>query len=158
MRSGRPILAAGVVLLLVAFATACGGQALPVNERGETKPPKPALTIVTAPAGLRDAPMALVGGVLEVDERRGCVLLSGRPVIWPVGTALVHRPLAIRLPDGRTLRPGDALRGGGGAVPASHWPEAMSGDVAALRRCAEKDDQVILLNHPDVGEIQIERA
>lgn len=89
---------------------------------------------------------AIVGGTLELDAKRGCVLLSGKPVVWPDGTILTTNPPAVRLPGGLDGRPGDVITGGGGEVPATGIRETtlrIKGDLSSALSCAP-DSAVIV--------------
>ncbi|MEO7267835.1 MAG: hypothetical protein ABIW49_01345 [Knoellia sp.] len=82
--------------------------------------------------------MAQVSGRLEMTERDCFVLRgpSGRevPLVWPQGTTSVAGdPTAVTLPDGRVVRSGMALAGGGGYGA----PNAASGDPAACGFAAD---------------------
>jgi len=39
-------------------------------------------------AGNEGEMTAIVGGTFELDPDRGCVLLDGKPVVWPAGTTV----------------------------------------------------------------------
>ena len=131
-----------MLLPAVTLAAACGGEA-PAGSGGADG--KPVASVVTARGDLRDSPVAAIRGLLEVDRARGCLLLSGRPVLWPVGTTLVDRSPALRLRDGRVVEPGDEVRGDGGNVRVSHAEALANDNVETLRRCAGQDEEVILL-------------
>lgn len=74
---------------------------------------------------------AIVAGIVDVDPDRGCVWLaqpdgSRYPVVWPLGTTGEEdgaEGFTIVLADGRRLRAGDRVEGGGGYVPAAWWDE-----------------------------------
>jgi len=90
---------------------------------------------------------ALPSGTLEIDLERGCVLLSGRPVVWPAETALALEPPELELPGGLTARSGDTIRGGGGALPAAHVRETaieIEGDVDKALECAPSAESIVV--------------
>lgn len=75
---------------------------------------------------------AIVSGLVEIDQRTGCVWLSEPsgaryPVIWPRGARAQPNPLAIRLADGQVVQTGDRVEGGGGYVDAD--AATASGDL-----------------------------
>jgi hypothetical protein len=94
-------------------------------------------------------PSALPGGALEIDLDRGCVLLSGHPVVWPKGTTLTSDPPLVRFPGGLTARPGDVVRGGGGGGYA--WQLrgttiGIDGDLERAVDCVRPHTEVIVFN------------
>ena len=103
--------------LIVAIAAGCGGDGDAANPAGEP-PATRGLALLTRAPGARDEPTAVVGGLLRFDRKRGCVLLSGRAVVWPSGTTLDGNT-AVRLPSGIVARGGDRVLGAGGVMPAS---------------------------------------
>lgn len=89
---------------------------------------------------------AIVGGTLDIDPDQGCILLSGKPAIWPAGTTLATDPLEFRLPTGLVLRPGDTVTGGGGEVPGNAIQETalrIEGDVTEALSCAPGSEVVV---------------
>lgn len=89
----------------------------------------------------------IVGGFLELDPDRGCVLLSGRPVVWPAATTLTGDPPELHLPGGLTARSGDTITGGGGEVPAARIRETsirIEGDLTRALKCAPADSIVLV--------------
>src|SRR5690242_1863758 len=62
---------------------------------------------------------AIVGGTFQVTRDGRCVLLSGKPVVWPADTSLTMDPPRIHLPTGLDASPGDVITGQGGEVPAA---------------------------------------
>ena len=103
--------------LIVAIAAGCGGDGAAANPAGEPRASRD-LALLTRAPGARDEPTAVVGGLLRFDRKRGCLLLSGRAVVWPSGTTL-HGNTAVRLPSGIAARAGDRVIGAGGVLPAS---------------------------------------
>jgi hypothetical protein len=92
---------------------------------------------------------AIVGGTLELDFGRGCVLLSGKPVVWPAETTLTTNPPELHLPDGLTARSGDKISGRGGEVPAARIRETsirIEGDLTRALTCAPADSEVIVFS------------
>lgn len=125
---------------LIAPASGCdlGGSERPSREGLLTR----------SPEGPQEDLNAIVGGVLELDLDRGCVLVAGKPVIWPAGTTLTTDPSELRLPGGQTARSGDTISSGGGAVPASGIRETsigIEGDLADALECAPAHSAVLLL-------------
>lgn len=110
---------------ILAALASCGGD--------DTAPGAEALAreyrLVTRTNGSTDEPGAEIGGTLAIDARRRCTLLSGRPVVWPLGTQMRDSPLAVVLPGGEEVRSGDSLTGGGGTIPLA--------DIAALSNLIE---------------------
>ena len=91
---------------------------------------------------------AIVGGTLELDPDRGCVLLSGKPVVWPAATTLKGDPLELHLPGGDIARSGDTITGGGGEIPAARIRETsirIEGDLTKALACAPADSEVLVL-------------
>jgi hypothetical protein len=92
---------------------------------------------------------AFVGGALQLDPARGCVLLSGRPVIWPADTILEGNPPKIHLTNGLIARHGDNVRGGGGGIPATAVRETVlriKGDLTHALSCAPTESTVVVFN------------
>jgi hypothetical protein len=90
----------------------------------------------------------LLRGTLELDSARGCVLLSGKPVVWPAETTLTTDPPEVHLPSGLTARSGDLITGGGGEVPATAIRETglrIEGDLTTALGCAGADSKVAVL-------------
>jgi hypothetical protein len=98
------------VLLL---AVGCGGsEQAPLTEGTE-------IDLPTHP-DWEDGPAALVAGTIEFDEETECVLVGISPgyrtlVVWPPGTRATRDPFRVVLSDGREIREGDYVQGGGGA-------------------------------------------
>lgn len=101
-------------LLTVAFAALAGGCDL----RGAEEPSRDGL-LTRSLDGDEGEMTAILRGTLALDPDRGCVLLSGMPVVWPAETTLTADPPELRLPGGLTARTGDTITGGGGEVPAA---------------------------------------
>ncbi|MDQ3121110.1 MAG: hypothetical protein M3Q59_01075 [Actinomycetota bacterium] len=83
-----------------------------------------------------------------LDLDRGCVLVSGKPVIWPAGTTLTTDPPELHLPGGSTARSGDTITSGGGEVDGARISETsigIEGDLAGALECAPADSKVLLL-------------
>lgn len=126
---------------LVALAIAVG--ALVVNRDGTNDHSELLLTrALSAQSFEMDA---LPRGTLEVDLERGCVRLSGQPVVWPTGTTLTGDPPVLRFPGGVTAVPGDTVYGGGGHVPRPvvRASEHVEGDVEAALECARRNTTVV---------------
>lgn len=90
---------------------------------------------------------AIMRGTLELDLDRGCVLLSGKPVVWPAGTTLSEDPPLLRFPNGAEAAPGDLVTGGGGEIPADRLGDttmSFEGDVQAARDCAPAAEEVVV--------------
>jgi hypothetical protein len=91
---------------------------------------------------------AVVGGRLGLDLARGCVLLSGKPVVWPAKTKLTTDPPEIHLPNGAVARQGDWIRGGGGEIVASQFDETRirfgEGNLDDVLACASTDGSVVV--------------
>jgi len=91
---------------------------------------------------------AIVGGTLELDPDRGCLLLSGKPVVWPAGTTLTSDPAELQLPGGLTARSGDVITGGGGEVQAARIRATairIEGELTGALGCAPADSEVVIL-------------
>lgn len=94
-------------------------------------------------------PLAQLGGTLDIDPDRGCVLLSGQPVIWPTDTTLTQNPAVLHLPGGVTAKSGDGVSGTGGEVRAADLPDTrlqIEGDVEKALACAPSSSRVIVFN------------
>jgi len=90
---------------------------------------------------------ALIGGMLELDPDSSCVLLDGKPVVWPAGTTLTRDPPELHLPGDLTARPGDTITGGGGEVPSATIRETslrIEGDLTRALRCAPPESEVLV--------------
>ena len=90
---------------------------------------------------------AIVGGKLVLDPVRGCILISGKPVVWPAGTTVTSDPREIHLPVGLTARPGDTIRGGGGGVPAAALRQTslrIEGDLSSALDCAPAGSEAVV--------------
>ena len=153
MRNGVATALAVAASLIVAIAAGCGGDGNPANPAGEP-PASRDLALLTRAPGARDEPTAVVGGLLRFDRKRGCVLLSGRAVVWPSGTT-VHGNTAVRLPSGIVARAGDRVIGAGGVMPASSVASlglVARRDLAVLNRCAGNVEVVVFnASGEDVG-------
>lgn len=119
------------ILAVAVLSAACAGD---VSGPGTThaddplEPPSSQSTLIRAHPPLQSREVAgmaaIVQGAVEVDFEVGCVWLATpdgvrTPVIWPAGTTERNDPFEIVLPNGREVRPGDLVSGGGGYVPAS---------------------------------------
>jgi len=125
---------------LVALASAC--------DLGATGRPTRHGLLTRSPDGPQEDLNAIVGGVLELDLDRGCVVVSGKPVVWPAGTSLTTDPPELNLPGGRTARSGDAITAGGGEVDGARIGETstgIEGDLAGALECAPGGSKVLLL-------------
>jgi hypothetical protein len=134
----------GVPLLL-----ALGVVALGCGSSGSLREPLESGLLSRSPETAEDEMDAIIGGTLEIDPERGCILLSGRPVIWPAGTKLTIDPPEVNLPGGLTARAGDAISGRGGEVPASKIRETsirIEGDVTHALECVPIDIQVAVFS------------
>jgi hypothetical protein len=90
---------------------------------------------------------AIVGGTLELDPARGCVLLDGKPVVWPTRTTLTVDPPQLHLPGEPTARPGDTIRGAGGEVASATIGETalqIDGDLTHAIGCAPSEREVLV--------------
>lgn len=104
--------------------------------------------LTRSPEGDEAEMTAIVGGTLELEPDRGCVLLSGKPVVWPAGTTLTSDPPELHLPNGLTAISGDTIRGGGGEVPAARIHETairIEGDLTSALGCAPAESVVLVL-------------
>lgn len=92
---------------------ACGG---PSERSFETE--TGTWVLYTQPRVLMGGRDAEVVGFLEMDQTSGCVYLHqpefgiSYPVVWPAGTVVTETGL--RLSDGRDVREGERVYGGGG--------------------------------------------
>lgn len=115
---------------------------------GGTERPTRHGLLTRSPDGPQEDLNAIVGGVLELDLDQGCVLVSGKPVIWPAGTSLTTDPPELHLPGGRTARSGDTITAGGGEVDGAGIRETstgIEGDLAGALECAPGGSKVLLL-------------
>lgn len=107
----------------------------------------PAALLTRSPEAGQDEMSAIVRGTLQIDIDRGCISLSGKPVVWPARTTLSTDSVELRLPDGLSARPGDLVEGGGGEIPApwlAQTPMTINGDVAAALACAPGATDVVV--------------
>jgi hypothetical protein len=88
---------------------------------------------------------AIVGGELSFDGR--CVRLSGRAVVWPVGTELRGQTLAVVLRDDTSILAGDRVFGAGGMYPA-RWARDLTSarGAEAISRCTTGAEGIIVFN------------
>ena len=135
-------------VLLVAVATfALFALASGCDLSGSEEPSDDGL-LTRSPEGDGGEMTAIVGGTLELDPDRGCVLLSGKPVVWPAATTLRSDPPELHLPGGLKARSGDTITGGGGEVPAARIRETsirIEGDLTGALKCAPADGKVLIL-------------
>ncbi len=134
----KPALLIG--LAAVALSSGC--------EAGASESPLDDGLLTRSTEGRQDEMTAIVGGTLELDPERGCVLLSGKPVIWPAGTTVSSDPSELHLPDGRAARSGDTITGGGGEVVGARIPETsieIEGDLSRALECAPPGSKVLVL-------------
>ena len=92
---------------------------------------------------------AILRGTLEVNSERGCILLSGRPVVWPAGTTLTTDPPELQLPGSLTAMAGDVISGRGGEVPATEIRDTsirIEGDLNHALECAPAETQVAVFS------------
>lgn len=140
-----------VLASLIAFAVVVAGCSAFGNSTASDG------LLTRAPEGSGAEMTAIVGGGLELDPGSGCVLLDGKPVVWPTGTSLSTDPPEIHLPGDLTARPGDTIRGGGGEVPSATIRETairIEGDLARALRCAPSAKEVIVFWARD-GEMHV---
>jgi len=92
--------------------------------------------------------LALINGPLDLVD--GCLLLGGRPVMWPPGTTWDEAQQAVMLTyEGRhlILHPGDELPGlGGGVVSSVEYGEYLHPDTIARARACADDDMLVIVN------------
>lgn len=89
----------------------------------------------------------IVSGTLELDGSSGCILLSGKPVVWPKGTTVTSDPPVLHLPGGAKARTGDTIAGAGGEVPGTRIRETklgLEGDLTSALECAPEDSAVAI--------------
>jgi hypothetical protein len=119
---------------------------------------RPDYLLTHAHVGGGSAMLALIGGVLELDPARGCVLLSGQPAVWPAGTRVSRNPPRLHLPGGETVRPGDTVRGGGGHVPrlAIRGSAGVLGNADEAFACATQPEVMVFA--PRAGSLTVSRG
>lgn len=142
----RVLRALTTIVLAVGFAGATGCDTSDSRSLEDTL-----LTRAADDSG--DSPDAQIQGTLELDAERGCILLSGMPVIWPAGTTASTEPPELHLPDGSRIRHGEVVTGGGGEIPAASVQQTrlrIEGDLDAAIACAVSDD-VLLIGQVVVG-------
>lgn len=143
------------VLVAVLLVVALGALASACDLRGSQETSSNGL--LTRSVGGDGAEMtALLRGTLKLDANRGCVLLSGKPVIWPTGTTMTMDPPVLHLPGGLSARSGDVITGGGGEIPGTAiWETALriEGDLTRALECAPTDGKVLVFTArgDDVG-------
>lgn len=136
----------GLFGLLLALAVALSGSGCDLARSDE---PADRGLLTRAPESEGAEMSALLRGTLALDPERGCVLLSGRPVVWPAGTTLTHTAPELHLPGGLRARSGDEISGGGGAVPASTLRETalrIEGDLEKALACAPRVAEVLVFS------------
>jgi hypothetical protein len=80
--------------------------------------------------------LALITGRLRLAD--GCLFLgqSDSPVIWPNGSEWNDAQSAVQLDDGRVVRLGDLVSGGGGILSATDVSKLFDADLGkAVRNC-----------------------
>jgi hypothetical protein len=129
-----------VTFALLAPASGC-------DLSGSDEPAHDAL-LTRSPDGDEGEMTAIVGGILELDPDRGCVLLSGKPVVWPAETTLRGDQPELHLPGSLTGRSGDTITGGGGEVPAATIRETsiqIEDDLSSALKCAPTETKLLVL-------------
>ena len=131
-----------VLAVVVATTTGC-------DLRGSEEPSLDD-SLLTRSAEVDQGEMAgIVRGTLQLDAARGCILLSGRPVVWPAGTTLTKDPPTLHLPRGLSARSGDTVIGGGGEVSSASIQDTLlliEGDLDAARGCGPADTEVAVFD------------
>lgn len=90
-------------------------------------------------------------GRLEIYSDRECILVGGRPVLWPNGTRISTPPTELGLPSGDPARAGDIVHGRGWRVPAAELERAslwVEGDLDRALRCAPDAAGVVVFRAP----------
>lgn len=133
------LFAALLMLALAVLASGC--------DVGDSQEPSVDGLLTRSLEGDEEEMAALLRGTLELDPDRGCVLLSGKPVVWPAGTTLTTDPPEIHLPGGLNARPGDVVTGGGGEVPGKTIRDTairIEGDLTGALDCASVETAVVV--------------
>lgn len=93
---------------------------------------------------------ALIGGVLRYDRSHDCFVLEGlgdhTAVVWPTGTRPARRGIGVVLPDGRVVRPGDSVRGGGGVLTVDVARQVGVVKASIPRECLGAERSVSTFN------------
>ena len=148
-------LARWAVIALASLAiAACGSDSQTAASSSSTTPP----TAATAPRvwswPASDNPTdttgmaAIVAGTLHYDAEHDCFQLEKDgggvryAVVWPVGTQAAAEGIGVRLANGRTLRDGDSVSGGGGFTDVRERWDIPSG-------CTAPDGDVAVFNAGD---------
>lgn len=135
---------AGAAALLVACSVACSPSGLAADRRSDGPP-------VFTNRNTRDFLDAEVSGMVGVEA--GCFVLDGQPVVWPIGT--IADGSGVRLRDGTTIAPGDAVTGGGGYHPADGFTrlDTERHVLEDLLACASAGGEIVVLNGG--GQVQV---
>lgn len=140
-------------LALDELVAAISSTSTQVREGWATSVDGPVVRRPESPTG-RAGAEALVGGVVALDE--GCLYLSEGdelryPVVWPAGTTWDPDRMAVILPRGTEVRPGDRVEGSGGYVrvgPLRRSRSLGSEAIELLTRCADGGEIAVLNNDP----------
>lgn len=110
----------------------------------------PSRGLLTRSSEGTDAEMTgIVGGTLKLDPGHGCVLLDGKPVVWPAETTASTDPPELHLPGDLTARSGDTITGGGGEVPAATIRETelrIDGNLTHALDCAPSESEILVFS------------
>lgn len=165
-----------VSLVIISASCATDSQTTADDEPKDANPPSaeptsprveaidgPVLRYPEAPESDDEAAEDITG-VLEYDAQRECLWirrpLGGdppkfvTPIIWPYGTTWVRDPPTVVLPSGDTVRPGQAISGGGGTYSAAEINRLVAagvGDRAA--ECGGSSDEISRLN--PLGAVEV---
>ncbi len=108
----------GLAFVLLLAACGSGDAQAPLDEGTEIELP-------THPEW-EDGMAALVGGIVEFDEATECIFLAGEDyrhlIVWPPETRATRDPFLVVLADGREIREGDHVEGGGGGYGVEPAP------------------------------------
>jgi hypothetical protein len=137
----------GAIASAAALLAGCGGASSGDSSDVPSGDTSDALLTRSPYVGL--GPQAAITGDLDLDLDRGCILLSGKAVVWPTDTTFTRDPPALHFPGGLTARSGDTVGGTGGEVTGADIPDTtlqIEGDVEKALACAPSNTEVVVFN------------
>ena len=109
--------------------------------------------LLTSTGSANGGMAAIVAGPFTF--RNGCLLLSGKPVVWPESTTWDAEREVLTLPNGDAASVGESLTGGGGFLDLSAVADQFGGNLAdAAKRCLGSTGEVAVFNPGSDVEIE----